>query len=287
MSFNGSDSARDFMLRNARLLERRLFFYLFEDGSREGVLSALRAYQNPDGGFGSGLEPDKRTSFSQPVDVEIAFTVLDWVDGFEDPMVLCACDFLASITTPQGGLPFAVKGVETAPRTPWWEAGDPPQASINPTGGLAGLLLKHRVSHPWVERASAFLKKEIEASETCEFHDVVEIVPFLQYAPDRAWAEPQLERLRARLANARTIAYDPAASGYAKFPVDFAPVPDSPLRSLFSAETMRTHLDALARRQQADGGWPINWQTVGPGAEMEWRGWCTLGAVRTLKAYGE
>ena len=45
------DRAQDFLWRNARLLERQLFIHLFKNGPREAVLTALKAYQNPDGGF--------------------------------------------------------------------------------------------------------------------------------------------------------------------------------------------------------------------------------------------
>ena len=62
------ENAYTFILNNARLLERRRFAYLFGGGPREPVLAALRAYQNPDGGFGNALEPDKRTPTSQPID---------------------------------------------------------------------------------------------------------------------------------------------------------------------------------------------------------------------------
>jgi len=43
---------------------------------------------------------------------------------------------------------------------------------------------------------------------------------------------------------------------------------------------------ALIRQQQDDGGWPINWMTVGPGAETEWRGHVTVERLKTLRAYG-
>jgi len=275
--------SHDFILCNARLLERRLFAFLFEDGPREPVISALRAYQNPDGGFGSGLEPDKRCLTSQPVDVEIAFHVLDLLDAFDDPMVARACDYLMSITTSEGGVPFAVAGVELAPHTPWWVASNPPTASHNPTGTLLGLLLKHGVKHAWVESASRYMRGRMPGFESTQFHDVISVIPFLQYSPDQAWAETELERIRGRLANSPDIALDPDAAGYAQFPIDFAPSPDSPLRSLFSSEMIQLHLRALAARQQPDGGWPITWQAVGPGAEQEWRGWVTIQALLKLR----
>jgi hypothetical protein len=58
------DRARDFVLRNARLLERQRFAHRFDGAPRDGVIAALAAYQNEDGGFGNALEPDKRTPHS-------------------------------------------------------------------------------------------------------------------------------------------------------------------------------------------------------------------------------
>src|SRR5690242_20846862 len=62
------ERAEEFIWHNARLLERRLFDFHFRSGSSQAVLSALRAYQNEDGGFGNALEPDIRCPESQPVD---------------------------------------------------------------------------------------------------------------------------------------------------------------------------------------------------------------------------
>ena len=100
--------ARDFVVRNARLIDRRLFAHLFEDAPRQPVLDALRAYRNPDGGFGNALEPDKRCPESQPVDAEVALGILDLVGGSDDPMVHDACDWLDRNADASGGLPFAL-----------------------------------------------------------------------------------------------------------------------------------------------------------------------------------
>jgi hypothetical protein len=273
--------AREFILRNARLLDRRIFAALFEAAPIEPVLTALRAYQNLDGGFGSCLEADIRAPISQPIQVEQAFMVLDQIGAFAGPMVAQACDYLQTITTPAGGVPFAVKGIEDYPRAPWWEPSV--IASLNPTASLAGLLLKHGINHPWVERASAFCRREIEAFAGCEYHTVMPIVTFLAHTPDRPWAKAQLERILTRLPASGAIALDPAASGYAQFPLDWAPQPSSPLRPLFDRATITLHLRALATRQQPDGGWPITWTAVGPGAEYEWRGRGTVLALLALR----
>lgn len=57
--------AHRFILENARLLERRLFEVHFENVPPFYVGQVVRAYQNPDGGLGHGLEADVRCSESQ------------------------------------------------------------------------------------------------------------------------------------------------------------------------------------------------------------------------------
>jgi len=105
MNHNIFDRAEEFIYNNARLLERQLFAYHFKGGSREHVLTALRAYENEDGGFGHALEPDIRCPESQPVPVQHALEFLDAV-GFDAEMVQRACDYLMTIATPEGGVPW-------------------------------------------------------------------------------------------------------------------------------------------------------------------------------------
>ncbi len=62
-------AARSFILGNARLLDRHRFAFRFEGGRADDVVTALRPYQNADGGFGHALEPDLRGAESEPVPV--------------------------------------------------------------------------------------------------------------------------------------------------------------------------------------------------------------------------
>jgi hypothetical protein len=276
--------AQTFILNNARLLERHLFAYLFQGGDPRKVLSALRAYQNLDGGFGNALEPDKRTSSSQPIDQEFALHVLDDI-GIDAPLALQICDFLETITR-NDGVPFVLPTVRDAPRAEWWNTDtDDPPASINPTASIAGLLHKHHIQHPWLERATDFCWQQIEHAQNMSGNDLLCVILFLELVPERERAERVFEQISAQLLEGGHIAYDPQASGYVFMPLDFAPSPHSICRRLFDEATIQTHLDALARRQQADGGWPISWPAVSPACELEYRGIVTLRALQTLKAY--
>ena len=281
------DRAHDFILRNARLLERRMFEALWTSGPAAPVVSALAAYQNADGGFGCGLEPDKRDPNSQPVDLQIALECLDMVGEAPPEMIARACDWLAAAATPQGGLPFALPSVNGFPHAPWWEVpAGPGPASLNPTAAITGLLLKSGAAHPAVDRAAAFCWTAVEATDSTDFHDVMPILTFLAHAPDRARAEAAIDALKARVGAPGVVTLDTEAEGYVQKPLDFAPSPQSPLAGLFPAEIIDRHLDALAARQAEDGGWPLNWDSVGPGATLEARGMVTLKALATLRAWG-
>jgi hypothetical protein len=279
------ESAQTFILSNARLLERHLFACHFQEGNSDPVRRALLAYQNADGGFGNALEPDKRTASSQPIDQESALRVLDDI-GFDTRIALQICDFLETITTAEGGVPFVSPTVRDAPRAEWWNTDlDEPPASINPTASIAGLLHKYEIRHPWLDRATDYCWQYIEHLQISSGHDFLCVQLFLEHVADRERAERAFEQISAQLIEGEHIAYDPSASGYVFMPLTYAPSPHNMSRRLFDTATIQTHLAALASKQQTDGGWPISWPSVSPACELEYRGIVTLNALKTLKAY--
>ncbi len=276
--------AETFILNNARLLERQRFSYLFKKGSRDAVLSALKAYQNADSGFGNALEPDKRTASSQPIDQEIALRILDEI-GLNGQVVKELCNYLQSITTPEGGIPFVLPTVTDAPSAPWWQTDEAhPPATLNPTASIAGLLHKHKVNHPWLAKATEFCWQKLEQSAEASEHDLMCILLFLEHAPERERAGETFKQMADKVI--QHTALDANTEGYVQSPLIYAPRPNCWARSLYSNEVIDAHLDALMQKQQSDGGWPISWPAVSPGCELEYRGVVTLTALTTLKAYG-
>jgi len=81
------ERAAEFTWKNARLLDRRRFAYHFEGGPAAAIVTALRAYQNDDGGFGHALEADLRAPTSTPIFVEIALHALA-ESGAREPELL-------------------------------------------------------------------------------------------------------------------------------------------------------------------------------------------------------
>jgi len=279
------ESAQTFILSNARLIERHLFAFLFHQGNPDHVRTALLAYQNTDGGFGNALEPDKRTASSQPIDQEIALRVLDDI-GFDTPIALQICDFLETITTTEGGVPFVLPTVRDAPRAEWWNTdSEEPPASINPTASIAGLLHKYKIQHPWLTRATDFCWQYIEHLQISSGQDFLCVQLFLEHVANRERAERAFERISTQLIAGGHITYDPSASGYVFMPLVYSPSPKNMSRRLFDTSTIQTHLAALANKQQMDGGWLITWPTISPACELECRGIVTLNALKTLQAY--
>lgn len=276
-------AARRFVHRDARLLDRLAFDAAFDGGDPAAVLHALGSYQNADGGFGHALEPDTRTSSSQPLYLELALEYMDEAGARDPHRLLRACDWLAGVLGPDGGAPILIESFRDADFAPHWADG-PGALGINPNGGIAGRLLKLGVEHPVRERLHDFCWRSVEGIDGA--HNVGEALIFLEHAPDRRRAEVRAEALVRHLPQTRLFKADPAAPGYGLDALFYARTPQAWAHRWLDPALVRTALSHLEATQQADGGWPIDWTPPGSAAVAEWRGILTVRAVRTLRAYG-
>jgi hypothetical protein len=286
---NQYTAAREFILRQGRLLERRLFATCFEGAAAAGVIDALRGYRNDDGGFGHGLEPDKRCPASLPIDVEVALQALATAGAVDQALVVSACDYLAKVAagvSRGGAVPLAFPVIEAYPRAEHWTDWTY-EPALNPTAGLVGLLRRLRVDHAWVDEAAGWCWAQLAGAELpADAHALREVLVFLEHAPERDRADEVAGKVREQLARASWFRLDPDASGYGLSPLSIAPAADSRWRVLFSDDVLDAHLDRLQRGQEPDGGWPISWEPPSAAARLEWRGAVTLDALRTLVSYG-
>ena len=289
-SGGATERAAEFIWRDARLLDRHLFAHLFRGGPREPVFAALAAYQNADGGFGHALEPDVRCPDSQPIAVEIALRALELI-GFAgaEAMVSGALGYAAGLARSDGAIPLLVNASARAyPRSPHWGdlAGDFPPG-VNPTAALAGLFRRAGADGEWLGRAESYCWRQLDGDlDSFSPHDFLCLVTFLEASPETTRARAAARRVADTLFARSLVALDPDASGYVMKPLDWAPLPTSILRPFFADDVIASHLDALAARQRADGGWPITWTAASPACELEWRGWVTVRALFTLRAHG-
>ena len=291
------NAAAAFMAAHARVLDRRRFQRLFEDGPAAAVRDAVAAYRNDDGGFGYALEPDCRAPGSQPAAVEMALRVLDEADAWDEDLVQGACHWLAAVAPAEGGAAFVEPTLDGWPHAPWWVPEEGHRASLVATGMIAGTLHARAVSHPWLDGATEVMWQRIGApgagpSDTTPLaapagaYEMFGVLKFLQHAPDRDRAREAFGRVGPLIIERNLVALDPEATGEVHGVLDFAPEPDSLARTLFNDVTIKAHLDHLAAGQRDDGGWTFNWPTWSPAAEGDWRGFLTVDALRILRANG-
>lgn len=285
-------AARQFVYANGRLLEQLEFECLFEGGDPAAVARAVLAYQSADGGFGHGLEPDKRAPGSQPLDVEVALEHLVTVGAATAPDVVAAaeraCDWLSTVTDDATGLvPIVLPSIARYPLASHWSASDTFPPSINPTASIAGLLLALGIDHPWVGRAvDACVSSVQRDGAPDEAHALLCVTRLSEQLADGDQVQMLTEAVIAALPSAALFQPVPHPTEYGVTPLQFAPAPASPARAWFADDAIEAHLDQLEGEQQPDGGWPIRWDPPGDASRCEWRTMRTVDALRVLRAYG-
>ena len=288
-------AAADFMITHARVLDRRRFDLRVGKGDPEAALAALDGYRNPDGGYGLGLEPDLRSPESQPGAARHAFEVFAEVAPERTPRAAALCDWLESVSLPDGGLPFALPLGTPVGSGPWWQAADSSASSLqitSITAAAAQRVAAHDpdvAAHPWLERAIRHSLDSIAAMEETPFAYVLAFsIQFLDaVAGEYPEAGDLLRRLGEWVPADGCIRVQGGTEDEMLRPLDIAPYPDRPARSAFSDEVIARDLERLAAGQQEDGGWTVDYLKISPAGALDWRGYITLHAVDLLARNGK
>jgi hypothetical protein len=280
-----------------RPLDRALYRFHFEAGSREDVLEALRAFRNPDGGFGRALEPDFRLPDSSVMATTTAFHVLREVGApARSELVRGGVAYLVERYEPERpGWRDVPPAVNDHPHAPWWDRPDGGPAGPEGDWGMPDADVV-AVFHAYPELvASALLEEVTELALARLAAAPAPVSRYAAFAFQRLAAqappdvrEPILGRLRK---DARSI-LDLEHFDACEFqPWWLAPEPGAPLVDRLEPELGRS-LEREIERQSEDGHWeprwswgdryPDAWET----ARREWRGEQTLATLRALRAWG-
>jgi hypothetical protein len=284
-------AATDFMATHARVLDRRRFELLNGQTDPSGALAALDGYRNPDGGYGWGLEADLRSQESQPGAALHAFEVFEDIAPATASQAVALCDWLHSVTLPDGGLPMALPLSLTAGSGPWWQAADPSVSSLQITAVTAAAgqrIAAHDPAvgaHPWLERATRYCLNAIEAIDQPPFAYVLAFsVWFLDAVHEsRPEAADLLHRLGTYIPADGQIRVQGGTENEMLRPLDVAPYPGRPARAFFTDEVIAADLDRLAGLQQDDGGWIVDYLKISPAGSLDWRGHATVRAIDILR----
>jgi hypothetical protein len=296
------ERARDFLRSAARPLERRAFEHAFEAGPAWSLFDALAAYQNPDGGFGHGLEPDAQTGASGALATSVALRRLAEADaGRDHPLVRRAVAYLERSLDPLARVWRIVpEATADAPHAPWWAAAGLEERfggfALNPKADLVAQLyaLGPAADEGWLDVLAEDVVRAVEARapDGLEMHDLIgaaRLVDAPHLSP--ALRRRLLDRL-APLAEASVGRTPEVWAAYGLEPLALAPRPDAALGAVL-AEPLQTQLDHLIAAQADDGAWWPTW-SWGTGSDdaawaasrRAWAGVLTLDALRRLRAFG-
>jgi hypothetical protein len=284
-------AATSFMATHARVLDRRRFQVLLEDGDLSAVLGALEAYRNPDGGYGWGLEADLRSTESQPGGALHAFEAMADAAPLTTHRAVELCDWLASASLSDDGLPFARPVDNSAGVAPFWAQADPNASSLQITAYVVAAA--HRVAaydadvaqHPWLGKATRYCFAAIEALDDSPHALVLTAaLLFLDAVHDTHGEAPAaLARLGRLIPPSGMLHVAGGTADEMVRPLDYAPSPDRPVRRLLTPAVVASDLERLITDQQPDGGWHVDFQSYSPAATLDWRGYKTVQAISILQ----
>lgn len=275
------DKARKWICRNARPLDRERFRYLFENGSREAVLSALAEYQNEDGGLGHALEADCFNPNSSPIQTWAATEILHEIGLEEDhPIVRGILAYLDSGRDFNGKCwLYTVPSNNDYPRAPWWTYDSITYDTVtyNPTAALAGFALIFAPRESGLYRKCYEIAKEairyLEETDKCdEMHTLACYVRLAECCRKAGLADElgigELEEVLVQRIN-KVMTWDTESwkTKYVCKPSNFFMDKDSYLYRHF-AELAERECEFIRNAQQPDGTWSINWNWEGH--EEQW-----------------
>lgn len=262
------DRIEAYVTANGRALDIARFHHAVHGATSSSVVEALAAFQNDDGGFGHGLEPDLRLPASSATCTWAALGHLERVGiDARGPMVMRALDYLRNTFDIDAGRWMPVSdAVNDHPHGAWWhfeaDKGGTHihQTPWNPTAGVVGYLWHFGFTGApdlveLTTRATAYL--QAQADTDLEMHELRCLVQLAQLAP-----APHAAPLRdLALAAVERIVEGKRAEweGYGPQPLLFLDGPASflyePLRDVVDAN-LDYHLETLGD----DGAWVLPYQ---------------------------
>lgn len=269
-------AAQAFLEREGREIDRARFAYHFLGGTQDALTDALTAYQNPDGGFGRGLEVDIAAPDSNPFATDIALSIcIEAGVPASHPLVARTVAYLEESQDPDGDWHFT-PGVYQHALAPWFQGWTFP--SLNPSCTLASRLRRLGVTSPQLfsRVESLFAAKATPADLLGDQYYAV--MPYAFYFMDE-WEHPQRDLYISGVLwwlirqDAQGTLPD-AAHFFA-----YAGSPKSYVARNLPPALLRAQLERLQAEQEEDGGWPSPY-------DPRWRPPTTVDSMITLRRFG-
>lgn len=299
--------AGEWIKQNACPLEVALWEYKFESGSVARVQKYLSAFQNQDGGFGHGIEPDFWFPHSSPMATWAAGRILIDIEAVSiNPMVQSLISYLTKTPQAEPGMwPSVLPEFNQYPHAPWWEWEEGVQKiwMFNPSAELSALLIK------WSEKNSTAsqlgwnsLEKAVDHLMDSTEMDMHEISNYQMLhkllKPGESLFDKRIKYTLNQVLEKITCLVEKCVdrdvsnwSQYTALPLNFIDGPDDPLCFKFES-LVECNLNYYDKHLTEEGIWniPWDWNNSFPQefavAERYWKGILALERYEIIKSFG-
>ena len=290
------EQLNNYMNTDARPLEKSIFNYYFNDSSGDDILDSLEAFQNTDGGFGKGIEPDFKLTKSSPMATAIGLRYLSKLDNNDraQNMIAKAVEYLeTTFDSNRNGWYSVPSIVNNYPHAPWWEFRNDINMTVidyswgNPTAELIGCVYKYKKYLNNLDIYSLRNYAITNLNKRTEFNSEHEIISYIHMynTLDEEFSSQIVDTLKlavSKLVNLNQSEW----INYVATPLKFINF-DS--KNFFGIECkfVDQNLDYLIDRLEEDGRILPTWQwdkylEEWEIAKIEWMGLLTLEALLSL-----
>lgn len=287
---------QNYIFSNARDIEKEKWNYLFNNGSKEAIVSELVKYQNNDGGFGNGLEADILLPASSSIaSTEAILIAYDYELNCEELWFKNLLSYFEkTIQKTPSFWEKVPKEVENFPHAPWWIYAPDSKFTPNPCAVIASAFIKYgndgqrELGYKIAARCMAFLN----SSEPCYDHDcycLQRLFTVLQELNSTLINDIAIKSMERRILDC--LCTDESKwMDYVAQPLDLVHSPKSQWYKLVES-FLENNLSFWFNTLKEEGFWIPNFSW---GVETEiarnvtkiWRCYITVKRVNVLKAFG-
>jgi hypothetical protein len=245
-----------------------LIDHLLEGGSGDEVVNALKAFQNPDGGFGRGLEVDIAAPDSNPFATRLAMIALLQLQDDSANLLLPSIQKWLMANQAEDGDWHLSAATRAGSLAPWFAAWTHP--SLNPACCVTGLANRLGIaSRQMLERTAQLFDKlsSVDQVASGSFYDLLPYSEYLTAVDNVPHRDAYLNAFAARVTTSADEIYADAAHFW-----DQVLALGSPLMDRLSEEMLATWAERLLAEQSSDGGWSTPYDPA-------WRPWATTAAI--------
>ena len=289
--------------RSAKPLDLSLWQYHFENGSKDSVLSALSYYQNSDGGFGNGIDPDNWNPNSTPYNCQFAIKMLRQIE-FTDvthPIYQGMFRYLENTEyKAEYGWLFTIPSNDDYPHGCWWDfnAQTNTYQSIGTTASLSGFILRYgdresklyRMAVSYIEKLIKQLKSTTQYGDMgvggyCELLEDIEGAGLMDCFDYEYLRNKMKCEVRDKICN--------DTDNFMANPLEFVLSPSSRYYEE-NKEEVEAALDLIIDQRPVLGVWDIPWQWYNGDkyskafaiSENWWKSFKAIDKLLQLKSFG-